>query len=99
MYRHFNGKVNHTLYVLTKNSTAIIKMNIQKIYSALNVLKKAVQWSKMVKHITAFSVHIRITCSKNLAKEMIKHTQPFKPPIYLYLNFEIPSLKNRVWQT
>ena len=95
----FNGKVNHTLYILTKNSTASIKINIQKIYSALNVLKKAVQWAKMLKHITAFSVHIRITCSKNLAKEKIKLTQPFKPPIYLYLNFEIPSLKNRVQQT
>ena len=44
-------------------------MNIQKIYSALNMLKNAVQWAKVLKHITAFSVHIRITRSKNLTKE------------------------------
>ena len=92
----FNGKVNHIQYVLTKNSTATIKINILKIYSALNVLKKAVQWAKMLKHISAFSVHIRISRSKNLAKEKIKLTQPFKPPVYLYMNFEITSLKNRV---
>ena len=87
MYRHFNGKVNHTLYVLTKNSTAIIKMNIQKIYSALNVLKKAVQWSKMVKHITAFSVHIRITCSKNLAKEKHQAHSTIQTPYLSVLEF------------
>ena len=87
MYRQFNGKVNHTLYVLTKNSTAIIKMNIQKIYSALNVLKKAVQWAKMVKHITAFSVHIRITCSKNLAKEKDQAHSTIQTPYLSVLEF------------
>ena len=65
-----NGKVTRTLYVLAKNSAATTYQNeYSKNLQCTEYVEKFCAMGKSVKHITAFSVHIRITRSKNLTKE------------------------------